>query len=84
MVQDGKVEGGALISCKSTDIAIEQLSTEELEPTKKKDTLRSKTKEKLQQDRRRGTIMIKSNPIPMRRLTLRLEDNNTKEVLALL
>ena len=84
MVQDGKVEGGALISCKSTDIAIEQLSTEELEPTKKKDTLRSKTKEKLQQDRRRGTIMIKSNPIPTRWETHKLENNITKEVLPLL
>ena len=61
MVQDGRAEGHALI-CKSMDIAVEQLSTQ-LEPTKKKDTPHSKTKEKLQQDSRRGTIMIKSNPI---------------------
>ena len=49
----------------------------------KKDTPRSKTK-KLQQDSRREAITIKSNPIPARWVTHRLENNNTKEVLALL
>ena len=33
---------------------------------------------------KRGTVMIKSNPIPTRWVTHRLENNNTKEVLTLL
>jgi len=50
----------------------------------KKDTPHPRTREKLQQDGRRGTIMIKkSNPIPTRWVTHKLE-NNTKEILALL
>ena len=54
-----------------------------LEPTKnKKDTLHPKTKKKPQQYDRRGIIMIKSNPIPTWWATHRLENNNTKEVLA--
>ena len=52
-----------------------------LEPTKKRYPV-SKDK-KLQQDSRRGTIMIKSNFILTGWVTHRLE-NNTKEVLALL
>ena len=85
-VQDGRVEGCALISsCESTKIATSYWTTidrKTLEPTQKKDTPHPKTK-KLQQDGRRGTIMIKSNPIPARWLTLRLENNNTKEVFVL-
>ena len=50
-----------------------------LEPTKKKDTPRPKTKKKLQRDCRRGTIMIKSNPIPTRWVIHKLENNNTKK-----
>ena len=50
----------------------------------KKDTPRSKTKEKLQQDNWRGVIMIKSNPIPTQWMIHKLENNNTKEVLLLL
>ena len=53
-------------------------------PKKKKDTPHPKTKKKLQQDSRRGTIMIKSNPIPAGWVTHRLENSNTKEVLPLL
>ena len=49
----------------------------------KKDTLRPKTK-KLQQDGRKGVIVIKSNPISAGWVTHRLENNNTKEVLTLL
>ena len=42
---------------------------------KKKDTTRPKTK-KLQQDSRRGTITIRSNPIPARWVSYKLENNN--------
>ena len=35
-------------------------------------------------DGRRCTIMIKSNPIPTRWVTYKLENDNTKEVLPLL
>ena len=48
----------------------------------KKDTPHPKTKKKSQQDSRRGTIMIKLEPIPTGWVTHRLEINNTKEVLA--
>ena len=50
----------------------------------KEDNSHAKTKKKPQQDGRKGTIMIKSNPIPARWVTHRLENNNTKKVLALL
>ena len=50
----------------------------------KKDILHPRTKEKPPQDSRRGTITIKSNSIPVRWATLKLENNNAKEVLALL
>ena len=61
-----------------------------LEPTKKKqktknkNTPLSKTKKKLQRDGRRGTIMVKSNPIPSRWVPHKLENNNIKEVPPLL
>ena len=45
----------------------------------KKDTLCPKIKKKLQRDGRRGTITIKSNPIPTGWVTHNLENNNTKE-----
>ena len=50
----------------------------------KKDTPHPETKEKPQQDRRRGTIMIKSNPKPTGLAAHKLENDNTKEVLPLL
>ena len=50
---------------------------------KKKDTQHPKTKKSLR-DNRRGAIRIKSNTIPARWATHRQENNNTKEVLALL
>ena len=50
----------------------------------KKDTPSPKTKNKLQQDGRRGTIRIKSNPIPTGWVTHKMETNYTKEVLPLL
>ena len=53
-----------------------------LEPTKN-DIPWPKTKENPQQDSRRGTITIKSNPIPTGWVTYKLE-NNTKEVSPLL
>ena len=62
-------------------LAVEQPSTEGHWNLPKKDTPCPKTKKKLQQDGWRGTITIKSNPIPTRCVTLKLENNNTKEVL---
>ena len=50
-----------------------------LEPTKK-DTLHPKTKKK-PQDRRRGTIVIKSNPIPAGWATHKLENSYITAVL---
>ena len=49
-----------------------------------KDTLHPRTKEKPQQNSRRGTITIKSNPIPSGWETHNLENSDMKEVLALL
>ena len=49
----------------------------------KKDSPHQKTEMKPQQDGWRNTIVVKSNPIPAR-VTHRLENNNTKEVLTLL
>ena len=65
--------------------AVEQPLTEGCwnTPKKKKDTQHPKTKKSLR-DNRRGAIMIKSNTIPARWATHRQENNNTKEVLALL
>ena len=63
-VQDGRVEGHVLISsCKRTKIAT-SIDRRTMEPTKK-DISRPK-KKKLQQDGRRGTNIIKSNPISVR------------------
>jgi len=53
-----------------------------LEPTKK-DISCPRAKKKLQQDGR-SAIMIKSNPISIRKMTHRLQNNNTKEILTLL
>ena len=44
----------------------------------------AKIKKKPQRDGRKGTIMIKSNSIPTRWVTHKLENNSTKEVLPLL
>ena len=81
-VQDGRIEGRALISsCKSTKITTcyrVTIDRRVLGPTKKK-TRHLQTK-KLQQDGKRGTITVKSNPIPTRLVT----HSNTKEVLPLL
>ena len=52
--------------------------------TPKKDSPCPKTKKKLQQDDRRGTITVKSNSISAVWVTHSLESNNAKEVLALL
>ena len=49
----------------------------------KKATPSRKTK-KLKQDVRRGTTTIKSNPIPTKWVTYKLDNNNTREVLPLL
>ena len=66
-------------------LAVEQPSTGgHWKKILKKDNLYPKTKKKPQKDGRRGTITIKSNPITTRWVTHRLENNNTKEVLALL
>ena len=65
-------------------LATEQHSTEGHWNPPKKDTSGSNTKEKLQQDGRRGAITIKSNLIPARWVIHKLKKNNTKEVLPLL
>ena len=54
-----------------------------LEPFKK-DNPCPRTEEKPQWDDRRGVIMIKSNPIPARWVTYKLENNKTKDILSLL
>ena len=54
-----------------------------LEPTKKIYRI-CKDKEEATVRRQRGAISIKSNPIPARWVTHRLEIHNTKEVLTLL
>ena len=81
-VQDDRVEGPALIfSCQSTKIATSYwttISRKTLEPTNN-DTPCPRTKEKPQQNGRRGTITIKSNPVGS--VTYKLENNNAKEVL---
>ena len=86
LVQDGGVEGCALISSwentKITNSCWITIDRRTLEPTNK-DTL-PKTKKKPQQDGRRGTITIKSNPIPASWVIHKLENNNTEEVLPLL
>ena len=75
-LQDGGVEGLALISsCENTKISIDcwiAIDRGLLKPTEKscKDG--------------RGKITIKSNPISTRWVTQKLDNNNTKEVLALL
>ena len=85
MVQDSGVEGPVLIfAALKLQQAVEQpLKGRRWNPPKQ-NTPHPRTREKLQQDGRRGTIMIKkSNPIPTRWVTHKLE-NNTKEILALL
>ena len=67
-----------------SQLAIEQLSAGGCWNLPKKDMAHPKRKKKPQWDGRKGTIMIKSNPIPTSWMTLKLENNNTKEVLSLL
>ena len=70
---------GLIFSCQSTKITTSFWTTIDrmtLEPTKK-DTLHPRTKEKPQQNGRRGTITIKSNPMPARWVIHKLKSNNT-------
>ena len=72
-----------LMRTPESQLTAEQPSTKKvLEPTKK-DTLYPKTKEKTQQDDRRGTIAIKSNLILARWETHKLENDYITEVLPL-
>ena len=87
--QIGGVEGHAFISparAAKSQLAVEQLLTgrqwDSHTHTKRYHTF--KTKEKLQQNSRRGTIMIKSNPLLDRWVTHKLENNYTKVALTLL
>ena len=67
-----------------SQLAVEQLAVDRrMLNLLKTDTSCPKTKKKPQQDSRRGTIMIKSNPIPPRWMAHRLKNSNTKEVLPL-
>ena len=87
-VQDDGVEKDMCLSpparAPKSQLAVGQPSTGECWDPPKKDTPCPKTKKKLQRNCRRGTIMIKPNPIPAGWVTLKLEINNTKEVLPLL
>ena len=87
LVQDGGVENvcsSPPLRLPKSPLPIEQPSIEGCWNIPKKDTPCPKTKKKPQQDGRRSTIMIKSNPIPTRLVTYKLENNNNKEVLPLL
>ena len=64
-------------------LAVEQSSAGGHWNPPKKDSPREKVK-KLQQDGRRHTITIKSNPILSKRAAQKLENTNTKEDLPLL
>ena len=83
LVQDGRVEGRALIpSCESTGITTNCwtiIDRNTLELTKK-DIPHPKTKEKPQWDGRRGTITIKSNLITAGWVTHKLENTYTTKV----
>ena len=65
-------------------LAVEQPLTGRYWNPSRKDTPHPRTKKKLQRNSRKGTIMIKSNPMPVRWATHKLENNNTKEVFPLL
>ena len=70
-----------LISCKTTKITTSCWTTTDrrtLESTKERYST-PKDKEEMAGDGRRGTITIKSNPIPTEWVTHNLENNNTKE-----
>ena len=63
-------------------LAVEQPSTGGCWNPPKNDIPCPKTKEKLQHDGRRGTIRIKSNPVPAKWADHKL-DTNTEEILPL-
>ena len=67
-----------------SQLAVEQPSTERQWNLPRKDTPHPRTKEKLQGDSRRGAIVVKPNPVTAGWATHKLENNNIKEVLALL
>ena len=89
-VQYGRVESHVFIcSCESTKIpaicwrTIDKKSLELIKKKEKEKDTPYPKKKKPQQDGKRGAIMIKSNPIPIKWVTMRLENNNTKEVFPL-
>ena len=85
LAQDGEVEGrGLTLSYVNTRITTNCWTAidKKLEPTKK-DILHPKAKKKPQQGGRRGEIAIKSNLIPVRWVTHKLENNYTTEVFPL-
>ena len=65
-------------------LAVEQPLTRGFQNPPKNDTPHPKTKKKPQQDSRRSTVRIKSNPITTRWVIHRQENNNTEKVLPLL
>ena len=67
-----------------SQLTVEQSSTGGCWNLLKEDTPSPKTKNKPQQDGRRGVIMIKSNPTAAGWVTHKLENNNSREVLPLL
>ena len=66
-----------------SQLAAEQPLTGECWNPPKKDTPHPKAKKKLQWDSKQCEITIKSNPLPTRQVTHRLENNKIKEVLLL-
>ena len=73
-----------LVRAPELQLAVEQLSTGGPWNPLKKIPPHPKTKAKPQGDGRRGTITMKSNPIPAGSVTHKMENDNTKEVLPLL
>lgn len=73
-------------SCKSTklQLAVKQPSREEIAGAHYKRYPSPKTRKKPQQDDRKGTVTIKSNPVTTRWVAHKPENNNPKEVLPLL
>ena len=82
IAEDGGAENCSLISMRTpkSQLAIEQPLAGWCWNLPEKDTPHSRTKEK----GKRGAIRLNSNPIPIKWVTHKLENNNTKKILALL
>ena len=81
MAEKKDVSSPPLTKTPKSQLTAEQPSTKKDWNLPQKDILHPKTKKKPQWDGRRGTLMIKSSPIPARWVTHRLENNHITEVL---